>query len=233
MSVVRQLYRLQLVDSDHGTKSQRLAEVLESLGESDDVLRARDEVAETERTLSELRTQMRSLELDIASVNAKLKGNQDRLYSGRVKNPKELASLQDEAAALRRRTTELEDSQLELMIEIEEQEAELVERQARLLQIESQWTRDQGTLQDEKGRLEEDLSELEEQREGMRARIGAGDLALYDDLRARLGGVGVVLLKGGLCRMCNVDVPTGLARAVERGEMHFCPTCNRLLYGGT
>jgi len=232
MSVIRQLYQLQLVDSDHEAKNQRLAEVVGSLGESDDVIRAQKEVAETEAALSELRTRMRALELDIAAVNSKLKGNQDRLYSGRVKNPKELGSLQDEAAALRRRTAELEDDQLVLMIDIEEQEAELAERQARLLQYQSQWTQDQAHLQDEKRGLEADLAELEEQREGMRAHIGAGDLALYDDLRARLGGVGVVLLKGGLCRMCNVDVPTGLARAVERGEMHFCPTCNRLLYGG-
>jgi len=232
MSVVRQLYQLQLVDNDHTAKSQRLAEVVASLGEGDDVIQAREKVAETEVALNELMTQMRVLELDIATVNSKLKANQDRLYSGRVKNPKELGSLQDESVALRRRTAELEDDQLELMIGIEEQEAELVERQARLLQFESQWAAEQASLREEKGRLDIGLAELEEQREGMRARIGAGDLDLYDDLRARLGGVGVVLLKRGLCRMCNVDVPTGLARAVERGEMHYCPTCNRLLYGG-
>jgi len=232
MSVVRQLYQLQLVDTEHGAKSQRLAEVEASLGESGDVIRAGQDVAEIEVGLGELRTQTRALDLDLASVSAKLKTNQDRLYSGRVRNPKELAGLQEEAGALRRRVGELEDRELDLMIAIEEQEAELAERQARLHQIESGWREEQASLQNEKEQLGLDLAALEEQRERIRARIGAGDRALYDDLYDRLGGVAVVLLKQGLCQRCNVDVPTGLAKAVERGEIHYCPTCNRLLHSG-
>jgi predicted nucleic acid-binding Zn-ribbon protein len=232
MSGVRQLYQLQLVDTEHEEKSQRLAEVEASLGESGDVMRAGQDVVEIEEDLRELRTQTRALDLDLAGVSAKLKTNQDRLYSGRVRNPKELASLQEEAGALRRRVGELEDRELELMIAIEEQEAELAERQARLHQIESMWREEQASFQNERGQLELDLAALEEQRERIRARIGAADRALYDDLRDRLGGVAVVLLKRGLCQRCNVDVPTGLAKAVERGEMHYCPTCNRLLFSG-
>jgi predicted nucleic acid-binding Zn-ribbon protein len=169
----------------------------------------------------------------VASVNAKLKTNQDRLYSGRVRNPKELSNLQDEANALRRRVSELEDEELELMITVEEEEAELAERQARLRQIEATWRQEQVALQAEKERLELRLAELEEARGRMRGRTGAASLAEYDDLAARYGGVGVALLKRGICQMCGVDVPTGVARAVERGEgMHYCPVCNRLLSGG-
>jgi predicted nucleic acid-binding Zn-ribbon protein len=233
MSVARQLYQLQLVDAEREQKTQRLAEVADSLGDSGDLIRAREAVVETETGLGELRKQMRILELDIAAVSDKLKKNQDRLYSGRVRNPKELTSLQDEASALRRRRSELEDDQLELLIATEEAEAELAERQARLRQIESNWRGDQAALLAEKEELEVGLAELDERREGMTARLGAGDVNLYDDLRAQLGGTAVALLKRGICQMCGVDLPTGVARAVERSEgLHYCPTCNRLLYGG-
>jgi len=233
VSVLRQLYQLQLVDSEHQDKAGQLAMVNEGLGESDDVLRAQRAVAETEAGLSGLRAQMRALELDIAGVNAKLKQNQDRLYSGRVRNPKELSNLQEEAAALRRRRSELEDRQLELMISIEEAEAELAERKARSGQIEATWRAEQARLQAEKEELELRLGELEERREGMRTQIGAGDLALYDGMLARLGGTAVVRLKKGICQACGVDVPTSMARAVERGnDVHECPICGRLLFGG-
>jgi predicted nucleic acid-binding Zn-ribbon protein len=233
VSVVRQLYQLQLVDSEWAERSQRLARVEEGLGESEDLIRAREAVTETEGSLDELRQQMRVLELDIATVNSKLKQNQDRLYSGRVRNPKELSNLQEEADALRRRISELEDEQLELMIGIEEEEAELSERRARLRQIESTWREGQASLQSEKDELELRLVELGEARDALRASLGAADLAYYDDLRHRYGGTAVVQLKRGICQTCGVDVPTSVARAVERGEgRHYCPVCSRLLYGG-
>jgi predicted nucleic acid-binding Zn-ribbon protein len=233
VSVLRQLYQLQLVDSEHDDKSRQLAMVNEGLGESDEVIRAGEAVEETEAGLGDLKAQMRALELEIGGVSAKLKQNQDRLYGGRVRNPKELSNLQEEAAALRRRRSELEDGQLDLMISIEEAEAELAERQARSNQIETTWRDEQARLQAEKEELEFRLAELEEQCEGMRARIGVAELARYDGMRPRLGGTAVVRLKKGICTACGVDVPTSMARAVERGDgMHDCPICGRLLFGG-
>jgi len=233
MSAARSLYQLQLLDSEWEEKSNRLAEVEASLGETGDVLRAREAVVETEAGLKQFRSSLRALELDVSTVSAKLKQNQERLYGGRVRNPKELRGLQDEATALRRRVSELEDEQLEIMITMEEEEAELAERQARQRQIEATWRGEQAALQADNERLQLRLAELEEERAEMRARIGRGDLALYDDLRDRVGGTGVALLRGGICQACGVDVPTGMARSVERGEgLHYCPICSRLLYGG-
>jgi predicted nucleic acid-binding Zn-ribbon protein len=233
MSTLSQLYRLQGVDSERDARIARLAQIEDALGESQDLFQAREAIAETEAWLAGKRAELRALELEIAALNEKLKKNQDRLYSGRVRNPKELTGLQEEAAALRRRRAELEDEQLELMIAIEDQEAELAERQARHRQIESSWRDEQAGLLSEKQRLEQELAELDEERQGMRARIPSADLALYDDLRERHGGVAVAWLKRGICQACGVDVPTNLARTVERGEgMQFCPICSRLLYGG-
>jgi predicted nucleic acid-binding Zn-ribbon protein len=203
------------------------------LGETDDLIRAREAVGETKEQLGGLQTRLRALELEIGGVSAKLKQNQNRLYGGKVRNPKELSNLQEEAAALNRRMAELEDDQLELMIEIEEAEAELAERGARLRQIEATWREDQAALKIEKEELELRLLELEEERAAKRADIGASELADYDDLRRRFGGTAVVLLKRGTCQACGVGVPTGVAREVERGEgMYYCPVCSRLLFGG-
>ena len=231
--MARQLYQLQLVDSEWDGKHQRLGAIDESLGDDREVVRAQEAVAETEAALDKLRAQLRSLELEVSGLNDKLRKNQERLYGGKVRNPKELSGLQEEAAALRRRRAELEDDQLTLMIGVEEEEAELAERQARLRQIESSWRAEQELLAAEKEELELRSAELEDQRAAIRDRLGAGDLADYDDLRQRFGGIAVVVLRRGICQTCGVDVPTSVARAVERGEgTHYCPVCNRLLVAG-
>jgi hypothetical protein len=233
MSVVRQLYQLQLVDTESDEVSRRLAQVAASLAESGEVLRAREAVAEAEGRLLEMRKKLRALELEIAGLNEKYKANQDRLYGGLVRNPKELGSLQQEATLLQRHRSELEDGQLELMIAVEEQEAELAERQARRRQIEATQRDEHAVLEVEKEQLAGRLAELGEQRTALRQHLRAPDLADYDDLRRRQGGTAVARLKRGTCQACGVDVPTIMACAVEHGEgMHYCPICNRLLYGG-
>ena len=233
MSVIGRLYQLQRVDLEHEEKIAHLAEVEASLGETEDLKQSRQMVVEMEDRLGQLRKQMRELELEDAAVGDKLKKNQDQLYGGRVQNPKELKSLQGEAAALQRHRSELEDRELELMLASEEGEAELAERRARLRQIEDAWRADQASIFAERDRLQQRLAELEEQSAGMREEISGRDLAFYDELQGRLGGKGIALLKDGLCQGCGVDVPMTLARSAERGQgQNYCPICDRLLYAG-
>ena len=73
MSIVRDLYQLQLVDSEHQQKRSQLEEVNSNLGETAELVRARDEVVESQESLNKLRSQLRVLDLDVASVSSKLK----------------------------------------------------------------------------------------------------------------------------------------------------------------
>ncbi len=233
MSVIGQLYQLQRLDLEREEKIAHLAEVETSLGETEDLKQARQLAAEMDDKLDQLRKQLRELELEVGAVEDKLKKNQEQLYGGHVRNPKELKGLQEEAITLRRHRSQLEDRELELMIATEEGEAELAERRARLRQIEDSWRADQAGMFAEKDRLQQRLAELEEQSSGMRADLGSKDLAFYDELQGRLDGKGIALLKDGLCQGCWVDVPMTLARAAERGQgLNYCPICDRLLFAG-
>jgi predicted nucleic acid-binding Zn-ribbon protein len=119
------------------------------------------------------------------------------------------------------------------MIQIEAQEAMLSDRKARLRQSENTWQEQQANLQAEREELELRLAELDELCADQRAPIARAELALYDDLRERLGGAAVALLKRNICQECGVDVPTEVSLSVQRGEgLQSCPICDRLLYGG-
>jgi len=229
---VGQLYRLQQIDSEGDDKSQRQSEIVESLEVPEDLVEARARAAEAELQLHDTKTRMRAIELEVGSLNTKLKANQERMYGGKVRNPKELSGLAEEANSLKRHRSELEDAELDLMLRSETQEADLAAQTALLRQLETDWVEQHGALVAEKQGLEARLLEIQDLRKEVRSRIPRAELAMYDDLRARLGGVAVALLRHGMCQVCGVDLPTAEALAVERGATHFCPVCDRLLCGG-
>jgi hypothetical protein len=233
MSVLGQLYRLQEIDAEADEKAGRLAEVEAALGETPELIQAREAVVEVQGRQAAMHKQMRELELEIGGLDVRLQTNQERLYGGKVKNPKELASLQEEAASLRRHRSQLEDRDLELMLAVEEAEALLVQRQAALRRAEEAWQADQAGLLADRERLQARLAELDDMRAGMRGQLSRADLALYDDLRRRLGSNCIALLRSGICQVCGVDVPMNMARAVERSQgLNYCPICSHLLYAG-
>lgn len=225
------LYRLQTIDLEIGNGKCRLEEVQAGLGESDELRQARNALQRAEDELNHWRTTLRDLELETRSLTAKITSVEERLYSGRVTNPKELANLQDEVSYLKRRKGELEDRQLEAMVEVEEHEAEVDGKKASLAQIYAEWSHTQERLTEERSELEARLAYLEKERVELGRTIGAEDLALYGELCGRRGGRAVALLKGEVCQACRVTLPTSQVQQARSGNsLSFCSSCQRILY---
>ena len=225
------LYRLQTIDLEMGNGKRRLEEVEAGLGESEELRQARRALQKAKDELNHWRTTLRDLELEAKSLTAKITSVEERLYSGRVTNPKELANFQNEVSYLKRRRGQLEDRQLEAMVEVEEHEAEVDSKKASLAQIEAEWTQTQERLTEERSELEERLAHLKKERVEVEGMIEAEDLALYGELRSRKGGRAVALLEGEVCQACRVTLPTSRvqqARSVD--SLNFCSSCQRVLY---
>ncbi len=225
------LYRLQTIDLEIGDGRRRLEEVEAGLGESEELHRAQRALQRAENELNRWRATLRDLELETRSLTAKIASVEERLYGGRVTNPKELANLQNEVSYLKRRKSELEDRQIEAMVEVEEHEAEVDSKRASLAQIEAEWSQTQERLTAERGELERRLAHLKEERAKLEGMIGAEDLALYGELCSRKGGRAVALLKGGACQACGVTLPTSQVQQARSGNaLSFCSSCQRILY---
>lgn len=230
---IMQLYRLQLMDVERDERRRQLAEVEERLAATDELTRARDALAETEAELERMRSRLLVLDQEIAERIEKLKANQKRMYEGQITGAREAKALRQEADFVRKELTEREDEQLGLMIGLDETEVERAERQARLRAVEAEREEEQATLRAEQARLKSRIDELSEDIADVRSRTPRSELAEYDHLRGRSDGKPVARLRGGICQTCGVDVPTGVASAVERGEgLHNCPVCGRILFGG-
>ena len=231
MNRSHQLYRLQTIDLEISDGKRRLEEVEAGLGESEELRQARRALQKAEDELNRWRTTLRDLELETKSLTAKITSVEERLYSGRISNPKELANLQDEVSYLKRRRGELEDRQIEAMVEVEEHEAEVDSKKASLAQIEADWTQTQKQLTEERSELGERLAHLKKERVKLESTIGAEDLALYGDLCSRKGGQAVALLKGEVCQTCRMTLPTSQVQQVRSGDsLSFCSSCQRILY---
>ncbi len=228
---LRGLYELQGLDLDLDEARRRLKAVESALGESEGLQQARQALAQAQESQRLGRQTLRLLEMDLAQVMEKLKASEETLYGGRVRNPKELAGLEKEVEALQRRARELEDETLEAMIEAEKADQGVKEEQARLERVEEAWGQEQARFLNEKGKLSQKISKLERQRRELVATIDAEDLSLYDDLRRRKGGEGVVLVKDGVCQGCGVALPTSKVSQLRQGqELIHCTNCERILY---
>jgi len=204
----------------------RLAELAISLGAIDQL------IAERQGELATVSREQARLEDEVEMVRRKAETEEARAISGRVTSPKELTAIQDEVAALHRRQSALEDDLLERMERCETLDAELAELATRregvtAEQAELVKSRD-ATLAD----VDRETEVQQAARTALEARVGAELLRLYEQIRARQGGIGAGALAGNTCQGCRVSlspVELNALRALPPERVKRCEHCRRIL----
>lgn len=229
MTQIDELYRLQQIDSEIRGKKQRLREVLQAQ-KADQELRAARQAHETAAgALEAAQKKQRQLEVELGQVDGKAKQSEDRLYSGKVKNPKELSDLQQEIASLGRRREALETEILEAMVQVEEAQERDRETGITLEESENRWEQRIASLQREQNELAVRINELLEKRQAQAKRIESRMMKIYDTTAGKKGGVAVAGLKGDMCQVCGVRTSSNKGRQAQAGELVYCGSCGRIL----
>jgi len=229
MSTARQLYGLQEIDLQIAANEREQARLEGLLGESEEVRRLREEIAAREEERAGLERQQRSAEMDADTLSAKLAEVEEALFSGRVRNPKELTNLQREADDLKARRDAVEEQALLCMERAEEINATLATMTGELKRLESAWQQRQAELAAELASLRQEHTALLRRREAAASQIEAGLLAIYQELRARRG-TAVARVEQGTCRGCQISLPTTDLQRVRGGGVVRCGSCGRILY---
>jgi uncharacterized protein len=230
MSQIQLLYQLQQFDTEIREKKQRLGDVLRAQKETEALLAARARANTAEAEWQTWQTRRKTLNLELESVNDKARRSESRLYSGNVRNPKELSDLQHEIEALGRRRAALEDDILEAMIMLEEAEGEKTAADEALESITADWEKAQAQLKREQNELALRLHQLTGLRQQPLALLTAASLAEYDQIGRRKGGVAVVGLKQTMCLGCRLTISATKAREAQEGKLVHCGSCGRILY---
>jgi len=224
------LYRLQCLDSEDDITKRRLAEVEAALRQNEVLQETRRAVEETQTQVRKLTARQQNLELELKGLGDKISTSEQRLYSGVLKNPKEMTDLEAEVASLKRRRQKLEDELLEVMIAREEAGERLAQVQERLKLIEADWSARQAELIAEQHALQARLEELNQARQALLPYITEDDLAIYYNLRRRKGGLAVVCLQqDDTCGGCGVVVSPGLKWQLRQEGLSYCSNCERII----
>lgn len=234
-SVQRALLDLQAVDTAVAQRTHRrrtlpeLAVIeaararLAALG--DDVVRAQTAIGDLDR-------EQRRLEADVDQVRARSVRDEQRLTSGQFSNPKELQSLQQEVQSLARRQGDLEEQVLELMEQRETADTGLAEVRRNAAEVEADLAGAQQRRDAAFAEIDSELTARQAERAGMVNGLPPDLLAVYERLRAQLGGTGAAMLRARRCEGCRMELAStelSRARTAAADEVLRCDECGRIL----
>jgi uncharacterized protein len=235
LTVFHDLLRVQ----EHDTAADRLHHRRRNLSELAQLKQSEDELAAVEVALAEVEARaadagrrQRHLEGELSLLESKVSELDAKLYSGAVTVPRELEAMQHEGAALRERRATLEDEVLEAMGSRETLDEEVTGLRRRRDELDARSAALRVAVAEAQAEIDRELAvELAARQEGAAA-IPADVSALYEQLRARLGGVAAAPLVNGRCGGCHLALP---ATEVDRlrkeppETLVRCEQCERIL----
>ena len=233
--MLHQLLRVQ----EHDTAVDRLRHRRQTLPELAELARVEEAVSRVESALADasevlagLARDQRRLEDELAATEARITEVERRLYSGVVSAPRELQAMNADLDSLRRRRSTLEDEVLDAMAEREPADAEVVKLTAERARLDDDGARLRGLVAEAQAAIDAELAaELASRAEAVTV-LPADLVALYERLRARLGGVGAAPLVGARCGGCHLTLPATEVDRIRREPAEaliMCDQCGRIL----
>jgi predicted nucleic acid-binding Zn-ribbon protein len=229
MGVAKQLYELQELDLEIDSQEQALSQAMSQLGESPAVLRVQGQLQSEQKRLEELKRKQHSAEWEIEDISTKLAPAEKKLFSGDIKNPKELSSLQHEVETLKAKRSQTEEKALEIMEQVELGETGVNKISSELETLKAEWQRQQQALADSVERLKAVLADLKGKCQLLSAEISPQAVALYQGLRKERG-TAVAKVEQGICRGCRISLPTTELQQARSGNLVKCSSCGRILF---
>ena len=199
------------------------------MGENRAIVTAQTKLDSERRRLDELRHQQHSAEWEIDDLTTKITKAEEELYSGRVRNPKELSNLQHEADLLKAKRDQLENSALGIMDQVELAEASVATTSSGFEKLEAEWHSQQRQLTADIETHKNKLADLKHERQLLSAEIDPQVVEFYDRLRQQKGQ-GVARVKQGICHSCRISLSSSALQQTRSGNLVQCSSCGRILF---
>jgi predicted nucleic acid-binding Zn-ribbon protein len=232
MSRAESLYRLQLLDTELDAARKRLHEITLSLEGSPALTHTRAELASAEKALHQAMSDLKSLEMDSQTLDEKIGADEQRLYAGAIRAPKEMVDVQTEVASLKKRRRALDDDMLVVMERVEQLKANEARCREALAQAERNFDDDSAHLKEERQRLLASAQAELERRQALAESVSKQDLNLYALIQTKKPNhIAVALLKAGACGQCGEMASSQSTQQAGTGTaLAICSNCGRILY---
>ena len=182
--------------------------------------------------VDDLTREQKKADADVEQVKGRRTRDRDRMDSGQITNPKDLARMQQELVSLDRRISDLEDEELEVMAHLEDAQTEHAQLATRVAELDERIAGLTETRDAAAGETTTQREASTAEREVVAAGVPQDLLGLYERVRAQKGGVGAAALRQRRCEGCSLQLNAadlGVIAKAPTDEVLRCEECNRIL----
>jgi len=225
------LRQLQALDSQIDAERVRVSTIDALLHDRSEYEAAKQRHDVTTAPLRQLEADQMDLELKVGSARSQLVEADQKLYSGKVSNSRELADLQSRGTDLRRQIESGDDTLLDVMERLETARADAATADAELRRVVTARRTLETDLVAERKALVASIRATTAARDQARTAIDPANVRTYDRLRVRHGGAVVVGVKQRICLGCRVTLTGAYEQRLRQGgTLVSCQSCGRFLY---
>ncbi len=189
----------------------------------------REKIQKEKEKLEVLEKDRRSKEGRLSLEQEKVKKTEGRMFE--VKTNKEYQALLTEIDTLKGASSREEEDILQILEEIDEVKKDLSKREKEIAATLAKIEGEKKALQEKMDHDQEVLKKEVGRREAVAKQLESNLYKLYNMLKEKRRGVGVVSVKQETCQGCFVNVPPQLFIEVQKNNAVVrCPNCNRILY---
>ena len=225
------LFRLQAQDTLRMKMNARLKEIDRIIAADKEISQANASLEESQGINKSAETVLKGLVDQVKEKKNKRELTQAKLFSGKVRNPKELQDLQAETQALDRTIAKLEDEQLQAMMALEETTKALHDAERQLQLVLDRKASQNSLLIGEKHKIESEIPQVDAQRSSLREQLDESTFTVYRNLLKSKAGRAVAEVLDDTCGACGVTVPPADIQAAKSPNViAYCKNCGRILY---
>jgi predicted nucleic acid-binding Zn-ribbon protein len=189
----------------------------------------RERIQKEKEKLELLEKERRQKEKQLISEQDKIKRAEGRMFE--VKTNKEYQALLTEIDAIKGGASLAEEEILQIMEEIDGLKKDLLKREKEMAANLEKIEGERKKIQERMAEGDEAWKKNTERREILSKRLESKLFKLYNTLKEKRQGIGVVSVKHETCQGCFVNVPPQMFIEVQRNNALIrCPHCNRILY---
>lgn len=227
MELLWELQKIDLEVKNIQEERDRFPKEIKKLNEKENL--EKEKLQKEREKIELLEKERRQKENILLMEQEKIKKAQGKMLE--IKTNKEYQALLNEIEAIKEANSRIEEEILQVMDEIDELKKRLSKREKELaITIEK--------IEGEKRRLQEKIAQDDqillrhkERREEISRKLDSGLFNLYNTLKEKRQGLGVVSVRNETCQGCFVHIPPQMYIEVQRNnELIRCPNCNRILY---
>mgnify|MGYP006270652839 CR=1 FL=1 len=224
------LYAIQKIDlgiRDIQNRLEGLPERRDTLQQEVSSLQA--QIAKLQQERDAVDSEVKTLEGNVDTEKHRIRKWEKRLNE--IRNQREYLALSREIEGAKRGVQETEERVLGFIEQRDAYDKQLEELRDRLAEQEVDLQEESSRVDSQTAELQETLTKEQKRREELVPSISQRVYRIYDTVRKKRFGVGIVPVVSGSCQGCNMKLPPQLFNTLQRVDsIEQCPTCQRLIF---